>query len=79
MFANLKIGGALVALVCIAVAPKSTWFHVVPFSAIVGSGDFLPPSPPGEKASARQDQTGEASARNWAGNGYRWKKPANRS
>jgi hypothetical protein len=32
------------------------------------SGDFLTPSPPAEKAAARQDQAGKASARDGAGN-----------
>jgi hypothetical protein len=30
-----------------------------------GSGDFLPPSPPAEKATARQDQAGEGQHRRW--------------
>jgi hypothetical protein len=34
-------------------------------------GDFLSPSPPAEKAGARQDQTGQASADDWAGHGDR--------
>ena len=33
------------------------------------SGDLLPPSPPAEKATARQDQAGEASANNGGRNG----------
>src|SRR5262245_1586535 len=34
------------------------------------SSDFLPPSPPGEKAAARQDQAGQTRAGDGAGNGY---------
>jgi hypothetical protein len=34
-----------------------------------GSGDFLPPSPPSEKATARQDQARQASTRDGAGDG----------
>ena len=33
------------------------------------SGDLLPPSPPAEKATARQDQAGQASTGDGAGNG----------
>jgi hypothetical protein len=39
-------------------------------SAIAGccnSGDLLPPSPPAEKAAARQDQAGQASTGDGAG------------
>ena len=35
------------------------------------SGDLLPPSPPSEKATASQDQTGQSSTGDWAGNGSR--------
>jgi hypothetical protein len=35
------------------------------------SGDLLPPSPPAEKATAREDQAGKASADNGAGYGGR--------
>ena len=31
-------------------------------------GDLLPPSPPGEKATARQDQAGQSGADDGAGN-----------
>ncbi len=31
------------------------------------SGDLLPPSPPAEKATAREDQAGKASTGDWAG------------
>jgi hypothetical protein len=37
------------------------------------SGDLLPPSPPAEKAAARQDQAGHASTGDGAGNG-RWRR-----
>jgi hypothetical protein len=33
------------------------------------SGDFVPPSPPREKTTARRDQTGQARAGDGAGNG----------
>jgi hypothetical protein len=33
----------------------------------MGSGDLLPPSPPGEKATARQDQAGKTSTGDGAG------------
>jgi hypothetical protein len=32
-----------------------------------GSGDFLPPSPPDEKANARQDQAGQSGTGDGAG------------
>ena len=34
---------------------------------VESSGDFLPPSPPAEKATARQDQAGKASTSDWTG------------
>jgi hypothetical protein len=39
--------------------------HVVPFSAIAGSGDFLPPSPPAEKPATDRQQAGKASTGRW--------------
>jgi hypothetical protein len=34
-----------------------------------GSADFLPPSPPGEKTTADQDQAGKSRTCNWARDG----------
>src|SRR5262245_36522551 len=45
------------------VGVRLTSIAIAELSSIVGSsGDLPPPSPPAEKASARQDQTGKASA-----------------
>ena len=42
------------------------------------SGDLLPPSPPGEKATARQDQARESGANNRAGHDLRRPRPRSR-
>src|SRR5499433_821845 len=43
--------------------------------ALDALGDFLPPSPPAEKATARQDQAGKTSTDDGGGNIYRAKQP----
>src|SRR5262245_54546581 len=56
---------------------KSIFFFSPPAPAICAgsSGDLLPPSPPAEKATACQDQTGQASTCDGAGNTRRWVSP----
>src|ERR1700730_12902224 len=44
---------------------------IKPVTSISGeeSGNLLPPSPPAEKATARQDQSRQSRSRDWTGNG----------
>src|SRR5262249_18202184 len=58
----------------IPTSPRPRWgfFFIGP---VVGgaeaSGDFLPPSPPAEKATASKDQAGQSGTDDGAGNGQR--------
>jgi hypothetical protein len=51
-------GRVLINRDCSAIAGR----RKLPLRCAGCSGDFLPPSPPAEKATARQDQAGQASA-----------------
>ena len=48
-----------------------TWPSMRIASCAGCSGDFLPPSPPAEKTTVREDQIWKASASNGAWNAYR--------
>jgi hypothetical protein len=64
--------GKFTVLASIVLGPATSADDVAPpirASCVRCSGDFLPPSPPAEKTTARQYQAGKASAGNWSGNG----------
>src|SRR5690242_14686089 len=49
---------------------KRCWAAQTSYCVVAGSsGDLLPPSPPAEKATARQDQAGQSGTDNGTGHG----------
>jgi hypothetical protein len=64
-------GSSGIAVACTTSAPSLGRILINRERCAESSGDLLPPSPPAEKAAARQDQAGKASADNWAGDRVR--------